>query len=419
MRLTIFAAGSRGDIQPCAVLGRGLQRAGFEVLLAAPENFAGFAEEQGLCFHPLHGDIQEIMAGETGRRFMERGSGSLLQSIRSMRAMLGPVALRMAEDLFEACKHTDALVSLAVFAPLAKTISEVRQIPLILVEPTPLFPTGAFPAPGWPVQKNLGGLLNRFSGVAMLRVLWEWYRPFVNEFRQGLGLRPYAASSFRQVLSSTPLLGAYSERVVPRPHDWPGNIQLTGYWFPDSEADWQPGEALAAFLGSGDAPVYIGFGSMAGRHPEQMADTVLKALEMTGRRGVLLTGWGGLRAASIPDSAFVLDAAPHPWLFPRMAAVVHHGGAGTTAEGLRAGIPSVILPFSFDQAFWGKRVHELGVGPEPVPQKNLAAGELARAIQQAVTQPEMNRRARQLGESLRAEDGVGRAVRAIQQILGR
>ena len=399
------------------MLGKALQEAGFDLLLAAPENFGQFVVENGLRFHPLRGDVQQIMASETGRRFMEKGSANPLQSIHAMRQLLGPVAMQMAEDLLETCRDTDALISLAVFAPLAKTVAEVRHLPLVLVEPTPMLPTRDFASPGWPIQKNLGGLHNRLSGLAMLQVIWQWYRPSVNNFRQRLGLRPYAPDSFYQILNSTPLLGAYSSRVIPTPPDWPESVHITGYWLPDANLEWQPTPELEAFLDAGDPPVYVGFGSMSGRHPEQLAEIVLEAIAKSGQRGLLLTGWGGLRAERVPDNVFVLDSAPHSWLFPRMAAVVHHGGAGTTAEGLRAGVPTVIVPFNFDQPFWGERVKAMGLGPDPIPQKNLNADRLARAIKIAVTDSEMKQRAHECGEAIRAENGLGSAVKIIQRYL--
>jgi sterol 3beta-glucosyltransferase len=430
MRITIFAAGSRGDVQPCVVLGEALQRAGYQVLLAAPENFSGFIRENNLCFHQLRGDVQQIMGSETGRRFMENGSANPISQIRAMRTMLGPVALNMAEGVLEACRDSDALISLAVFAPFAKSVAELRGIPLIHVEPTPLLPSRAFPAAGWPVQRDLGGLHNRLSGLAMLQVIWQWYGPFVNSFRRRFGLPSYSGASFHKILRSTPLLGAYSSRVIPHPPDWPESAKITGYWLPEADGDvrtefaqnhrlaWKPPRELEAFLDAGDPPVYVGFGSMTGRRPEQLADIVLEALAESGQRGLLLTGWGGMRAMNAPDRVLVIDAAPHNWLFPRMAAVVHHGGAGTTAEGLRAGAPSVIVPFMVDQPFWGRRVKALGAGPEPVPMKKLTAGRLAGAIQAAVTQPEIKRAAARLGEAIRAEDGVGSAVRAVRERLG-
>ena len=139
---------------------------------------------------------------------------------------------------------------------------------------------------------------------------------------------------------------------------------------------------------------------------------------MSGQRGLLLTGWGGLHTADLPDNVFVLDSAPHSWLFPRMAAVVHHGGAGTTAEGLRAGVPAVITPFVFDQYFWGARIKALGLGPAPIPQKKLSAQRLAAAIQLAVNDPGIRQRARSIGESIRAEDGTGNAVKIVETYFG-
>jgi sterol 3beta-glucosyltransferase len=417
MRTTIFAAGSRGDIQPCGRLGQGLQAAGFAVRLAAPTNFAPLARLLALPFDPLRGDVQAIMASDAGRRFIEHSSGNPIGTIRTMRRLLEPVALQMAEDALTACHDADALIALAVFAPLAQTIAELRRIPLILVEPTPLLPTRAFPAPGWPLQRDLGALHNRLSGVAMLQLLWQWYRPFVNAFRQRFRLRPLTAADFLRILTTTPLLGAYSPAVIPRPHDWPAGAHVTGYWFVEREPTWRPPAALDAFLERGAPPVYIGFGSMAGRHPERLAGLVLEALAKSGQRGVLLTGWGGLTAGDVPDSVCVVDAAPHEWLFPRMAAVVHHGGAGTTAAGLRAGVPGVVVPFMVDQPFWGRRVSALGVGPAPLPQSRLTADTLARAIAVATSDPGMRGRAAALGAHLRAEDGVAAAVALVKHYL--
>ena len=418
MRIVIFAGGSQGDIQPCLRLGKGLQGAGFEVLLAAPQNFAGLIREQGIPFHPLRGDVQEIMAGETGRKFMEKSGGNPIQSILAMRKMLGPIAVQMAEDALEASREADAFITLAVFAPFGKTIAEIRGIPLILVEPTPVLPSGEFPAPGFPLQMKMGRLLNRLSGFMMLQVIWQWYRPFVNEFRNRYSLRPLNGSDFHRILTSMPLLGAYSPAVIPNPRDWSEDMHITGYWFQEDASDWRPPAELEAFLEDGEPPVYVGFGSMAGSDPERFAKIVIDALMKTGQRGVIATGWGGMSVMQIPKNVFVLDSAPHGWLFPRMSAVVHHGGAGTTAEGLRAGVPSVIVPCTVDQPFWGNRVKALGVGPEPIPASQLTADALAGAIQAAITDTTMRQRANSIGKAIRLEDGVGNAVNIVRQYLG-
>jgi UDP:flavonoid glycosyltransferase YjiC (YdhE family) len=213
-------------------------------------------------------------------------------------------------------------------------------------------------------------------------------------------------------------LGAYSQTAIPHPSDWSDDVHITGYWFQDAPSEWHPSIELEEFLAEGPPPVYVGFGSMGGRNPEDFAAIVLQALEKSGQRGLLLTGWGGMNVMRVPDHVFVLNAAPHNWLFPRMAAVVHHGGAGTTAEGLRAGVPTVIVPFIVDQSFWGNRVKDLGVGPKPIPAKKLTADKLASAIEKATTDSKMKERAVALGKAIRAEEGVNNAVKIVQQYLG-
>jgi UDP:flavonoid glycosyltransferase YjiC (YdhE family) len=418
MKITVFAAGSRGDIQPCVALSRSLQQAGYRICLAAPEDFAGFIQEHGVDFYPLRGDVQQIMASDTGRKFMETGGANPLKSIKAVRTMIAPVIMSMAEDAYAACQDADALISLGVFSAFGQAIAEALHMPIIHVEPTPLLPTNDFPAPSWPIQRDWGRFHNRLSGKAMLAVIWMWYRPFVNDFRRQLGLPASTFARFYRTLKSSPMLSAYSTHIIPHPVDWPGNIHGTGYFFLEPQADWQPPPALKAFLEESDPPVYIGFGSMAGRNPEQFATLVLEALEKSGQRGLLLTGWGGLRPELVPDNVFVLDAAPHSWLFPRMATVVHHGGAGTTAEGLRAGVPTIIVPFVLDQSFWGARIKDFGLGPDPIPQKNLTADRLANAITTAVTDTGMMQRAKSCGEAIRGENGLDNAVKIVQRYFG-
>jgi UDP:flavonoid glycosyltransferase YjiC (YdhE family) len=418
MKITVFAAGSRGDIQPCVALSMGLQQAGYDVRMAAPEDFADFIQNHNLDFFPLRGDVQQIMASDTGRNFMETGGANPVKSILAVRKMIAPVITTMAMDAYEACRDAHAIICLGVFGAFGKSIAEALGIPIINIEPTPLLPTRAFPAPSWPVQKNLGGLHNHLSGMVMLQVIWLWYRPFVNDFRNRLGLSTFTAASFYRALKSTPMLSAYSPSIIPNPADWPESVHLIGYLFLDTMTDWHPSPELNAFLDGGDPPVYFGFGSMAGRNPDQLARLIMEALAKSNQRGLLLTGWGGLRAELIPDNVFVLDSAPHSWLFPRMAAVVHHGGAGTTAEGLRAGVPTVIVPFVLDQPFWGARIKTLGLGPDPIPQKDLTADRLADAIKIAVTDSEMKQRSKSYGQAIRAETGISNAIKIIQYYIG-
>jgi UDP:flavonoid glycosyltransferase YjiC (YdhE family) len=213
-----------------------------------------------------------------------------------------------------------------------------------------------------------------------------------------------------------PILYGFSPSVIPAPSDWSGNTHITGYWFIDETEDWQPPAALLDFLQSGSAPVYIGFGSMSNRDPEQTADLVIKALTLSNQRAILLSGWGGLQRTNLPDSIFMIDSIPHSWLFPRVSAVVHHGGASTTAAGLKAGVPSVVIPFFGDQPFWGQRVADLGVGTKPIPRKRLTAERLANAIQEVVTNEDMRQRAAKLGKQIQTENGIESAVEIFNKL---
>lgn len=290
MKITIFAAGSQGDIQPCVVLGKGLQQAGYRVSLAAPENFANFIQKQDVDFRLLRGDVQQIMASDSGRKFMGAGSANPFKSIGAIRKMIAPVIMNMAEDAYAACRDADAMICLGVFSAFGHAIAEALGLPMINLEPTPLLPTRAFPAPSWPIQSNLGGMHNYLSGIAMLQVVWRWYRPFVNEFRQNLGLPTYDGARFYRAMRCTPMLSAYSPSIITHPADWPASVHVTGYFFLDAQADWQPSSELKAFLDAGDPPVYIGFGSMASRNPQQLANLIFEALAKSGQRGLLLTG---------------------------------------------------------------------------------------------------------------------------------
>jgi sterol 3beta-glucosyltransferase len=188
---------------------------------------------------------------------------------------------------------------------------------------------------------------------------------------------------------------------------------VTGFWFLPAPG-WRPPPRLAAFLESGPPPVYVGFGSMVSAEAARAGRAAVAALRRCGRRGVLATGWGGLEADGWGDDMCAIDAAPHDWLFPQMAAVVHHGGAGTVAAALRAGVPQVGVPSWGDQIFWARRAAALGVGPPPLPRTRLRADSLAAALERALDDPRTRRRAAALAAIIAGEDGVGRAVAAIE-----
>jgi UDP:flavonoid glycosyltransferase YjiC (YdhE family) len=279
-------------------------------------------------------------------------------------------------------------------------------------------PTRAFPAVGMPALP-FGGDYNAFSYKLFENFSWTFLKGSINKWRQEkLGLPPYPHSGPFAPLRDprTPTLYGFSPTVLPKPPDWGANVHVTGYWFLP-ETDWQPPQPLADFLRAGPPPVYVGFGSLIDAKPEALVALVLAAVKQAGVRAVLAAGWGGLTASQVPAEVFLIDSAPHDWLFPRMAAVVHHGGAGTTGTGLRAGVPNVVVPFRGDQPFWARRVAALGAGPQPIPRGQLTAERLADALKLAVTDPALKARSAALGQAIQAEDGVGNAVRIIAEAL--
>ena len=296
-------------------------------------------------------------------------------------------------------------------------LAEKLRLPLVQAYYIPMTPTRAYASfmlprlPAW-----LGGALNRPSYQLVRQVIWQSFRSADRLPRQQVLDLPPAplAGPYRSASThGCPILYGYSPAVIPPPADWGADVHVTGYWFLDPTPDWSPLPALAAFLEAGPPPVYIGFGSMSSRNPQETADLVVGALARTPQRAIVLSGWSGLYMADLPDTVFMLESVPYDWLFPRVAAVVHHGGAGTTALGLWAGVPSIVIPFLGDQPYWGRRVAEPGVGPAPIPRKRLTAEGLAGAIQRAVSVEAMRQRAAELGARLRAEDGVARAVEVV------
>ncbi len=411
MRITILTAGTRGDVQPYVALGAGLLRAGHAVCLAAEGSFEALARQHGLEFAPLRTEFVSLAQSDQGKAALAGGKSlSLIKTVM-------PMLRNMLDDAWEAASDSEAIL----YHPKAMAgqhIAEKLDIPCFLAMAQPaLSPTGAFANPLFG-SRSFGVWLNKKSYTWMVRAMFLPYKKLINTWRaEKLGLPP-AALDLTIKGRPIPKLYGYSRHVLPDPEDWDSSTHVTGYWFLPPTGGWQPPEALQAFLDSGPAPVYVGFGSMASQEAENVTQKVLEASRASGQRVLLATGWGGLADAALPENAFSLQAAPHDWLFPRCAAVVHHGGAGTTAAGLKAGRPTLVCPFFGDQPFWGQRVYALGAGPQPIPQKQLTAAKLAQALRTLVEDETMRQKARSLGEKIRAEDGVAEAVRIINRYLG-
>lgn len=421
MKIFIVTLGTRGDVQPYVALGKGLIAAGHKVMVCAPSSFKNFVTEHGLQYGYMDNEILKLIDSDAGRDAVEDSTNLLawLKTYATLIRQVKPMQAQMVQDAGKAAAQFQP--DLIIYHPKAMAgphLAEKYSVPRIMSVPLPIFTaTAEFPSmvfPGW----KLGDWYNRITYTLSVKLAWMQYRGTVNPWRKNaLGLAAAANSFDEMVLDNgqpTPTIYPYSQHVVPRPSDWPETTISPGYWFLDRLDEWQPPADLLAFLEAGPPPVYVGFGSMAGKDPAKKAKIAIDALKKSGHRGLIATGWGGLTIDSLPETIFKIDAAPHDWLFDRVTAVVHHGGAGTTAAGLRAGKPTIICPFMGDQPFWGKRVVALGVGAGPIPQKKLNADNLAAAIKKVVTDPQIQQRAATLGEKIRAEDGVTKAVLFIQ-----
>jgi len=405
MRLAIHTLGTRGDVQPYVALARGLMAAGCDVVLAAAARFEGFVRARGIPFAPLPDDFLDLMDTPEGRAALS-GRNTLTWTWRMVRRVR-PMMRRLLDAQWAAAQGADAVI----YHPKALGsvhIAERLGIPAFCAFTLPgMTPTRAFPSPMLPFVDL--GPLNRLSHEVFLRYANALFRESVNRWREEvLGLPPSRRDDCLHGVP-VPRLYGFSPSVLPKPADWDRNSEVTGYWFLDNE-DWVPPSSLQGFLEAGPSPVYVGFGSIPSADPMRTTAMVVEALAMAGQRGILASGRGGLAAAPLADHVYVLDAAPHDRLFPHVCAVVHHGGAGTTAASLRAGKPTVICPFFGDQPFWGRRVAALGVGPGPIAFKHLTVARLVEAITCAVDDDVMRRRAERLGARIRAEDGVGTAV---------
>ena len=409
MRITILTYGSRGDVQPFLPLSCRLMEEGHSVKLAAPFRFKNSIEEHGIDFVALSGDPEDL-----SRRLNNAGNNfvKLLRELTEHAIEIGADVWRQTE---EACQDADLILHTFTHTVGAHTLASEKGIPDIHIQTFPMFtPTGDYPNVTLPDMKSRA--FNRVSHILSAKITWWTSQIGFERVRRRAGLSrrklywPFDEDPLR---TRTPILCAWSPSVLPPSRDWPPNVHVTGYYsFPDHDS-YQPDKELDSFLRSGKPPVCVSFGSMVNRDAEKINAIVLTALAQTGNRGIILSGWSGVNSFSSTEILY-LDAVPHDWLLPRCKLVIHHGGAGTTAAGLRAGIPNIVVPFMADQPFWGRRVHALGAGPKPLPVKGLSVKKLVHAIVEAEDESLLIH-AQSMGQQIRNEDGIGIAVKLIAE----
>lgn len=416
MRIVVTALGSQGDVQPFAALSVALAGRGHDVVLITHGEFAQLVAGTAISVVPVAGDIRKDL-GEAGKQMFAEGASPRVVA-KAVRDMSMEYAESWTRTGLEASQGADVLVPSGASAFLGASLSEKAGIPYVQAYAQPSIPTHSFPSPlGPPPPANPKAFGNWLGSWLIGLMFWQVLRPAVNSGRRILDLPPFpfVGPYWRMRRDGWPVLLCHSPSVLPSAPDWPAQVKVTGYWWLD-HPDWIMPDDLARFLADGPPPVYIGFGSMMPGDPAATTSIILEAVRRAGCRAVLAGGWGGLRPDNPPKEIFALDGAPHDRLLPHMAAVIHHGGAGTTAAGLRAGVPAVIVPFLADQFFWAWRLEKLGVSGGTLRHRDLDAGTLAAAIRRTLDDCDMRRRASALGAKVRAEDGLGEAVRIIEAV---
>ena len=415
MRVLIVAVGSRGDVAPCTGLGQALRAAGHTVTVAAYGMFAGLVGQSGLQFRALPGDPRLLEAAG-----WDRGSTGPLGTVRLLRLTAAHMRELNAGMLGLAREGTDVLMFQGIGAIGGYHIGEGLGLPGMGLGLAPIYPTSEFP-PATVTARSFGRLGNRAAGKILVLAGSPILAGPVKELRAELGLprlRTYQAIFGQQDAERWPAFYGFSPAVVPRPADWRAGLEVTGYWWPACPDGWQPPAELQDFLSSGAPPVFVGFGSMTAADADRISDLAQTAARQAGVRLVIQAGQAGLSRRQPDSSSILIGDVPHEWLFPKMAAVVHHAGAGTTGAALRAGVPAVAVPKLGDQPFWAARLAALGAGPRPIPFRKLSVTALVGAINEAVTRPSYREQAQALAGRLGREDGTAPVVSAVGHLSG-
>lgn len=415
MRILLVAWGSRGDVVPLVALGRGLAAAGHQVSVAAARDLAHLATDAGLDCRPFAISLERDQDPVVARWLA--GSQRPYREMQLMRAALRHFAPILADGLATMVDDADAVVSgvisTAGLAPWARRTGR----PLVAATLLPQHPTASADASLYPARPGYSRL-NRIAGRLQLALGYSLFGPAATATQRRLGQAPAGLRGYLDAVAGTPTVIGVSPTLLPPPPDWPAHLHVTGAWRPPVPPDYLPPEPLAAFLAQGPPPVYLGFGSMPSLDSAALRTLVLEA---AGRASVRAVLGGALHDAAAPAtrlSATAISVAPVPfgWLLPRTAGVVAHGGVGTTDAALAAGVPIAVVPHISDQYYWGRRVHQLGAGPAPLPRRHLTVDRLTDRLA-ALREPALRAQAALLGEQLSREDGVVEAVETITGAL--
>ena len=410
MRFTVATYGSEGDTRPLVALCKGLMSAGHEVRLFADRSTLASAQEHGVEALALAGDMKATVGPDGPLAKLMSEGGDVTEVARAATRIANDNAGAWMKAIVEDARASDAVLFSGMASYIGLSAGEHLGIPAIGLGLWPISPTREFPSSllrPW----RLPGWLNRLSHRAVNALLWSMLRKKLNEARRDVCAQPPRRRRWQKY----PVLYGISPQLVPKPSDWPGFWEICGAWH-TAAGTWSPPKDLADFLDDGDPPIYVGFGSMAGFDKDRLLSALADGLQ--GRRVLFYPGWSGIESDALPDNFFSLGHTPHDWLFAKVSMVIHHGGAGTTHTAVRAGVPSVVIPFAADQFFWADRLEKAGVAPRYVPHTRLSASLLSDMVAFAEKE-EVRANAIRLGAAMNKEDGVACAIAHIERFARR
>ncbi|KAJ3390952.1 hypothetical protein HDU92_000204 [Lobulomyces angularis] len=431
LNVLIMIVGSRGDVQPFVALGKELKAYGHRVRLATHEAFRKLVTENELDFYSIAGDPVELMA------YMVKNPG-LIPGIESIRnGDIGKKKKMLAEIMetsWLACIDSDPITGEQFTAQAIISnpptyahlhCAEKLSIPFHIFFTMPWSATGDFPHPlinmnSYKVKRGSSKAKQNLKSYTVIdELMWSGLSEIINNFRTNtLNLYPLPVTNSHNLIKDLkiPFTYCWSENLINKPQDWGEHIDISGFFFLELACNYNPPKDLQDFLEAGPKPIYIGFGSIVIDDPAALIKLLFEAVSLANVRAIISEQWGLKEGLEIPENIFMLGNCPHDWLFDQVNAVIHHGGAGTTAAGLLKGKPSIVVPFFGDQPFWGAMIARKRVGPEPIPFKSLKPKNLAQAIKFVLSE-EILENAKQLGIEMRNENGVKLGVKSFHRQL--
>lgn len=410
MKVVMAPIGTRGDIQPLLAFAIELKAAGHQVIFCAAPDYQAWVEGLGMAFYAA-GPPFEALLREKADNLIKHP----VEMVRSFKDDLSAIMEAQFTVVREVARDADVLIG-AGFQIVGSSVAESIGVPYQFIAYCPiLLPTAVYPS-FLIRRRQLPTWANRLSW-RVIRWVFDWmFKAPLNSHRTRLGLPPLQEVYAHNLAACAQVLVAWDREICPVPEDVPCAVVQTRAWILRSQQQALP-EALEQFLQAGPAPVYIGFGSMTDSNPEQTTQLVIDAVQRVGCRALISRGWAGLGEKPLPDGVLAIGSVPHDILFPRMAAIVHHGGAGTTSAANRSGAPQVVVPHMGDQFFNGNRLMEAGIGPAPILRTQLTAARLEAALRACLTDERIKSRAREVGQRLAGTSGAQDAVHHLEALV--